>query len=178
MCSVAIFFLMIRLPPRSTRPDTLFPYTTLFRSRTQLLHHRGIGALRHEADVLAVRLVGDDEAEARGLAAHRVLLHATERKAQEVELAARGGEEEVALIAARIDRTVQLCPRRTQLPLNIVAGRQAVGAEVARGRQQVAELDRLVAAHAGDRRLAAQVAVGEVFHNRVDRKSTRLNSSH
>src|SRR3546814_8689083 len=23
---------MIRLPPRSTRPDTLFPYTTLFRS--------------------------------------------------------------------------------------------------------------------------------------------------
>src|SRR3546814_7109642 len=26
------FFLMIRLPPRSTRPDTLFPYTTLFRS--------------------------------------------------------------------------------------------------------------------------------------------------
>src|SRR3546814_14976970 len=25
---------MIRLPPRSTRTDTLFPYTTLFRSRT------------------------------------------------------------------------------------------------------------------------------------------------
>src|SRR3546814_16121401 len=25
-------FLMIRLPPRSTRTDTLFPYTTLFRS--------------------------------------------------------------------------------------------------------------------------------------------------
>src|SRR3546814_18798148 len=30
--SVCIFFLMIRLPPRSTRTDTLFPYTTLFRS--------------------------------------------------------------------------------------------------------------------------------------------------
>src|SRR3546814_5226406 len=30
LCS--IFFLMIRLPPRSTRTDTLFPYTTLFRS--------------------------------------------------------------------------------------------------------------------------------------------------
>src|SRR3546814_6976988 len=28
----SIFFLMIRRPPRSTRPDTLFPYTTLFRS--------------------------------------------------------------------------------------------------------------------------------------------------
>src|SRR3546814_1412068 len=36
------FFLMIRRPPRSTRTDTLFPYTTLFRSpapeRRQLLH--------------------------------------------------------------------------------------------------------------------------------------------
>src|SRR3546814_6594029 len=29
---VAVFFLMIRRPPRSTRTDTLFPYTTLFRS--------------------------------------------------------------------------------------------------------------------------------------------------
>src|SRR3546814_3478348 len=27
------FFLMIRRPPRSTRTDTLFPYTTRFRSR-------------------------------------------------------------------------------------------------------------------------------------------------
>src|SRR3546814_2631961 len=29
-----IFFLMIRRPPRSTRTDTLFPYTTLFRSHS------------------------------------------------------------------------------------------------------------------------------------------------
>src|SRR3546814_6331461 len=27
---------MIRRPPRSTRTDTLFPYTTLFRSRSQI----------------------------------------------------------------------------------------------------------------------------------------------
>src|SRR3546814_17725658 len=37
MCScclffILVFFLMIRRPPRSTRTDTLFPYTTLFRS--------------------------------------------------------------------------------------------------------------------------------------------------
>src|SRR3546814_9636021 len=35
MCVLLIcsfFFLMIRRPPRSTRTDTLFPYTTLFRS--------------------------------------------------------------------------------------------------------------------------------------------------
>src|SRR3546814_10274349 len=30
-CTV-LFFVMIRRPPRSTRTDTLFPYTTLFRS--------------------------------------------------------------------------------------------------------------------------------------------------
>src|SRR3546814_2078415 len=31
-----VFFLMIRRPPRSTRTDTLFPYTTLFRSETKM----------------------------------------------------------------------------------------------------------------------------------------------
>src|SRR3546814_12078090 len=40
------FFLMIRRPPRSTRTDTLFPYTTLFRS--QLPKWRSQGTLaRH-----------------------------------------------------------------------------------------------------------------------------------
>src|SRR3546814_19636706 len=29
---IVVVFLMIRRPPRSTRTDTLFPYTTLFRS--------------------------------------------------------------------------------------------------------------------------------------------------
>src|SRR3546814_9710334 len=33
MICVYFVFLMIRRPPRSTRTDTLFPYTTLFRSR-------------------------------------------------------------------------------------------------------------------------------------------------
>src|SRR3546814_15940647 len=32
-CLLFFFFLMIPRPPRSTRTDTLFPYTTLFRSR-------------------------------------------------------------------------------------------------------------------------------------------------
>src|SRR3546814_12481406 len=40
------FFLMIRRPPRPTRTDTLFPYTTLFRSlcsairRLRIVHSR------------------------------------------------------------------------------------------------------------------------------------------
>src|SRR3546814_5582606 len=44
---------MIRLPPRSTRSDTLFPYTTLFRSAFPALgdqraeHPRGISVDQH-----------------------------------------------------------------------------------------------------------------------------------
>src|SRR3546814_13037068 len=37
------FFLMIRRPPRSTRTDTLFPYTTLFRSAAPRHRERPIG---------------------------------------------------------------------------------------------------------------------------------------
>src|SRR3546814_10453876 len=52
---------MIRRPPRSTRTDTLFPYTTLFRSLEQLLRHAEAVAgverlLREEEAVLAVEV--------------------------------------------------------------------------------------------------------------------------
>src|SRR3546814_7522808 len=40
LSSCIFFFLMIRRPPRSTRTDTLFPYTTLFRSRHALSRER------------------------------------------------------------------------------------------------------------------------------------------
>src|SRR3546814_10730960 len=40
LCVSCFCFLMIRLPPRSTRTDTLFPYTTLFRSA---IHREGRG---------------------------------------------------------------------------------------------------------------------------------------
>src|SRR3546814_3613964 len=36
-----LFFLMIRRPPRSTRTDTLFPYTTLFRSLYRVINYDG-----------------------------------------------------------------------------------------------------------------------------------------
>src|SRR3546814_1041005 len=41
---------MIRRPPRSTRTDTLFPYTTLFRSAGALLPRQGqLSLARHAA---------------------------------------------------------------------------------------------------------------------------------
>src|SRR3546814_1086766 len=40
MSFLFFFFLMIRRPPRSTRTDTLFPYTTLFRSSAPACRRR------------------------------------------------------------------------------------------------------------------------------------------
>src|SRR3546814_16341659 len=50
---------MIRRPPRSTLTDTLFPYTTLFRSvpvdaeRGQVQLHAPVGELRLQTDLVA-----------------------------------------------------------------------------------------------------------------------------
>src|SRR3546814_15670344 len=51
---------MIRLPPRSTRTDTLFPYTTLFRSTGAVLGRSGAVAGEY-------RQVGDFAGWAEGL---------------------------------------------------------------------------------------------------------------
>src|SRR3546814_20324624 len=51
-----MFFLRIRRPPRSTRTDTLFPYTTLFRSTLGALAHRGDLAREHPEGVAALGL--------------------------------------------------------------------------------------------------------------------------
>src|SRR3546814_9171941 len=37
LCIIFFFFLMIRLPPRSTRTDTLFPYTAIFAAGALVL---------------------------------------------------------------------------------------------------------------------------------------------
>src|SRR3546814_17272198 len=45
-----VFFLIIRRPPRSTRTDTLFPYTTLFRSFDKLPLTDSIADAEEEAE--------------------------------------------------------------------------------------------------------------------------------
>src|SRR3546814_14181646 len=68
---------MIRRPPRSTRTDTLLPYTTLFRSSLSQLPHGsggGDGAVSGPADWtkvhwLAARAAGQGAADPRGWAA-------------------------------------------------------------------------------------------------------------
>src|SRR3546814_8714979 len=54
---VLFFFLMLRRPPRSTRTDTLFPYTTLFRSDHAYTRRRlAVEALEAETDLPLGRL--------------------------------------------------------------------------------------------------------------------------
>src|SRR3546814_3298910 len=53
-----MFFLMMRRPPRSTRTDTLFPYTTLYRS--QALHAGADGHLAPAAELTVVAAGQDD----------------------------------------------------------------------------------------------------------------------
>src|SRR3546814_591656 len=64
MIYMLFFFLMIRRPPRSTRTDTLFPYTTLFRSEG----HAGEPAAGVDEGF------GHAEIEDRDAFVHRVLL--------------------------------------------------------------------------------------------------------
>src|SRR3546814_12175328 len=62
-----MFFLMIRRPPRSTRTDTLFPYTTLFRSADAELTaddrlHAGVASGKREFESAEeITAVGDGD---------------------------------------------------------------------------------------------------------------------
>src|SRR3546814_939030 len=46
---------MIRRPPRSTRTDTLFPYTTLFRSTAPVRRTANVTVVESTRDLIAVR---------------------------------------------------------------------------------------------------------------------------
>src|SRR3546814_6894967 len=61
------FFLRIRRPPRSTRTDTLFPYTTLFRSLLDFLGPEDGDRHRHILQALGAALRGHDDRVVVGL---------------------------------------------------------------------------------------------------------------
>src|SRR3546814_393532 len=84
------FFLIIRRPPRSTRTDTLFPYTTLFRSVVP-----DVDAA--DRDLLPLRLVVWVEVGRDGRPAEAVLVEVGGRRAQVALHRAVGEEPEVGL---------------------------------------------------------------------------------
>src|SRR3546814_15907242 len=69
---------MKRRPPRSTRTDTLFPYTTLFRSTEFMI--RGRGYLRGPADLSGIVLKASDGTPVRLSDVARVEIGPDERR--------------------------------------------------------------------------------------------------
>src|SRR5690242_20526643 len=138
------------------------------RAGLQALDNIRVMPLRHEADVLAVALVGDGEAESARMLTHLRLREIAERKAQQVELLARRSEQEVALVAllvARAEKASAAGRQRTRG--NVMPGREHVRAELARGVQQVVEFDRHIAVDAGHWRFALDIALREAIDHRL-----------
>src|SRR3546814_1848710 len=139
---------MIRRPPGSTRTDTRFPYTTLFRSVGRLL-------VGEEAEV--VDPVGDgagrvDVADAHG---------------GQVEIGAPGHSSGEGLHEHRPALALLAAARvQQERPLDAVAGPEGLRV-VALGHR-----------HAGPGQLTGAGIEAELAGQLLDRKSTRLNSSH
>src|SRR3546814_1327022 len=108
MLFVSIFFVMIRRPPRSTRTDTLFPYTTLFRSchigepDPRLSTRNGTAKAADQA-----RLLG-----AQPVAVRRQRHAASAGRRSFRDAAASGGAEHLAARTGRADWTDEgvACP--------------------------------------------------------------------
>src|SRR3546814_12957318 len=64
---------MIRRPPRSTRTDTLCPYTTLFRSEPASVQLHHAGRLRRAAEIDQLLAAQHQAADVAVVAARRVL---------------------------------------------------------------------------------------------------------
>src|SRR3546814_9276810 len=117
------FFLMIRRPPRPTRTDTLFPYTTLFRSvlpmADELLAEAGIG--RHALDAIAVGRgpgaftgvrLGVSLAQGMALALDLPVITVSSLAALALEAPEEEGTAILAVIDARMGEIYAACYRR------------------------------------------------------------------
>src|SRR3546814_649698 len=118
---------MIRRPPRSTRTDTRFPYTTLFRS--------GIDRERDAADVARTRRVahaGDSRRDGLDPAAHACRVAACRAADADSGAEDRGGDHAIAGgTAGRAGRAIRY--RRPDRELR----RRLSGAPLAPGREKV-----------------------------------------
>ena len=132
------------------------------------LNHVGVMAARHEADVLAVMLVGDCQSELACQFTRLRLGALAEREAQQVKLLARGAKQEIALVSLFLARAKERAPAIGQAARgDVMAGCQHLGAELARGNQEIVELDRHIAVDARDRRLAVDITFGETVDHRL-----------
>src|SRR3546814_2298678 len=174
---------MIRRPPRSTRTDTLFPYTTLFRSAQR----RAVGDVE-----ITPRQRRQRQSACNLERAHRaadLALTAEQQQGHLADLRTLREAEALALVAALQNAAppvlvVEVPGDGLAEPRGEALGRRP--AQLARrlgGVDRVAQIVAGAVVHEGDE-AAAGLAAGtrpQLVHeiaDRLDRKSTRLNSSH
>src|SRR3546814_11631811 len=109
---------MIRRPPRSTRTDTLFPYTTLFRSQRDTTERQ-----RRDAACQCQRNAGEDDRRV----AHRPEQHEQQPEDQQEhkrndDLEARGGGLQLLKCAA-IDRKSVVEGKSVSVRVDLGGGR-------------------------------------------------------
>src|SRR3546814_9156017 len=109
-----LFFLMIRRPPRSTRTDTLFPYTTLFRSIALVAERDLEKAL---SLLLTVEKTVVEGAGAAGLAA--LLAHPGRFRDRNVGVVLCGGNIDTRLLANVLLRDLARSGRLARLRLRL-----------------------------------------------------------
>src|SRR3546814_9577322 len=144
---------MIRRPPRSTRTDTLFPYTTLFRSQ--------------EVHAPAVALVVEGDARRRRPV--ELVVHPRRRRQADDAVARRPGRRQMlAVDPVLLDPDpAALHPERQQLPAaQALQVRRRDGVAQREDHQRLVERDALQLPGAGGARVVRA----------VDRKSTRVGN--
>src|SRR3546814_82283 len=92
------FFLMIRRPPRSTRTDTLFPYTTLFRSTDAIADRAYFASLAHIGKSLFL-----DQVPGNILIEHRQAVHTEAPGLQHAQQSAIVGSQVQAYVGHRLE---------------------------------------------------------------------------
>src|SRR3546814_901467 len=184
---------MIPRPPRSTRTDTLFPYTTLFRSADGTPSWRIIAVTftnkaAHEMRERIASMLGEDVAP-KWVGTFHALASRFLRQAPEVADLKRNFDVLDADDARRVlRRTLKAIGKETDKEIldfltraiermkdSLATPEDAIAA--ARGEGDPAMLDRLVAVVPGGAVGLIDAAEAYVAYQ-GDRKSTRLNSSH
>src|SRR3989449_6602157 len=118
-------------------------------------------AARHEADLLALGLVGDGQAELARVLAGLQLRHPAERKHDAPKALAVQVIEHVGLVLGVVDGGVQLWATGTLHDPRVVAGGQPVESEVEHAREHEVEAHERIASHAGIRGAALEVGAME-----------------
>src|SRR3546814_9720112 len=128
---------MIRPPPKSTRTDTLFPYTTLFRSN--LVTPRGLRLLGEEVARIEAAIAAETGEEARKKLQRRLRYFHTRQATADVQASG-----DVAGIGSRVRYALNGTERAVTIvghdEADPAAGRIAVPAPLGLSAEQTSEL--------------------------------------